>query len=128
MPIRVREGAGTCIDEPDRGHGRISPERIVEFLVLDAEFPRAVSYCIRTADASLHAVTGMRPNGFSCPSEQRMGLLRSELEYAQVDSIFQAGLHEFFDALQAKMNGIDECILHDFFAQKPAQGATGGTS
>ena len=27
-------------------HGRISPERIVEFLLLDGEFPRALRYCI----------------------------------------------------------------------------------
>ena len=97
-------------------HGRISPERIVEFLLLDGEFPRAVSYCIHLADGALHAITGVRPGGFSCPSEQRMGLLRSELEYAQVETILQAGLHEFFDALQTKMNTIDECILGDFFA------------
>ena len=100
-------------------HGRISPERIVEFLVLDIDFPRAVSYAIRTADASLHAITGMRSGGFSCPSEQRMGRLRSELEYAQVDGIFQTGLHEFCDSLQAKMNAIDVSILGDFFAQRP---------
>lgn len=107
-------------------HGRISPEKIVEFLVLDAEFPRAVGYCIRTADASLHAITGMRSGGFSCPSEQRLGRLRSELEYAQVDSIFQAGLHEFCDSLQAKMNAIDEGIRGDFLAQRPYAQSAGG--
>ena len=32
-------------------HGRIAPERIVEFLLLDGEFPRAVRYCIGLADA-----------------------------------------------------------------------------
>ena len=31
-------------------HGRIAPERIVEFLLLDSEFPRAVRYCIGLAD------------------------------------------------------------------------------
>ena len=40
-------------------HGRIAPDRIVEFLLLDNEFPRAVRYCIGLADRSLHAITGV---------------------------------------------------------------------
>jgi uncharacterized alpha-E superfamily protein len=31
-------------------HGRITPQSIVEFLVTDREFPRAIHYCIRQAD------------------------------------------------------------------------------
>jgi uncharacterized alpha-E superfamily protein len=91
--------------------------------LLDGEFPRAVRYCIGLADNSLHAITGTRLGAFSCATEQRLGLLRSELDYAHVDSILQAGLHEFFDGLQLRMNTIDEFIRGDFFAQKIAQGA-----
>jgi uncharacterized alpha-E superfamily protein len=107
--------------------GRILPERIVEFLLLDADFPRAVRYCTCLADQSLQFITGSRPGAFSCVSEQRMGMLRSELDYTHVNTILEAGLHEFFDALQAKMNTIDVCILGDFFAQEmPQSGAAAG--
>ena len=106
--------------------GRISPDRIVEFLLLDGEFPRAVRYCIGLADASLHSITGTRPAAFSCASEQRIGMLRSELDYAQVESILKGGLHEFFDSLETKMNTIDECILGDFFGQRPQSAGAGG--
>jgi len=101
-------------------YGRLAPERVVEFLLLDGEFPRAVRYCIGQADNSLHTITGTRLGAFSCTSEQRLGLLRSELDYAQADPILRSGLHEFFDGLQIKMNLIDECIRGDFFAQKMA--------
>ena len=107
-------------------YGRISPERVVEFLLLDGEFPRAVRYCLGLADNSVHAITGTRLGAFSCGAEQRLGLLRSELDYAHVDPILQAGLHEFFDGLQAKMNTIDECIRGDFFAQRPISIGAGG--
>jgi len=100
--------------------GRISPDRVVEFLVLDNEFPRAVRYCIGLADQALHAITGTPRGEFSCASEQKLGLLRSELDFTRVEAILSGGLHEFFDALQTKMNTIDECILMDFFARKPA--------
>jgi uncharacterized alpha-E superfamily protein len=107
-------------------YGRISPDRIVEFLLLDGDFPRAVRHCVGLADQSLHAITGTPPGAFSCASEQRLGILRSELDYAQVEPIIRSGLHEFFDALQAKMNRIDECILGDFFEQRPIVAAAAG--
>jgi uncharacterized alpha-E superfamily protein len=106
-------------------HGRIVPDRIVEFLLLDGEFPRAVRFCIGLADRSLHAITGAPPGAFSCSSEQRLGRLRSELDYAQVEPILQSGFHEFLDALQVRMNIVDECVLRDFFAIKVSHaGAT----
>lgn len=100
--------------------GRIAPERIVEFLLLDGEFPRAIRYCISRADRSLRAITGAPAGTFSCASEQHLGMLRGELDFARVEPILTAGLHEFCDALQTKMNTIDEYVLNDFFAQQPA--------
>ena len=96
-------------------HGRISPERIVEFLLLDHEFPRALRYCVGRADRSLHVITGTAADTFSCSAEQRLGILRSELDFARVETILAGGLHEFCDALQVKMNTIDQCIANDFF-------------
>jgi uncharacterized alpha-E superfamily protein len=101
-----------------KAHGRIVPLRIVEFLLLDSDFPRAVRHCVGAADRSLHAITGTPAASFSCVSEQRMGLLRSELDYARVETILAGGLHEFLDGLQGKMNKIDECVLEDFFARR----------
>jgi uncharacterized alpha-E superfamily protein len=104
-------------------YGRIVPIRIVEFLLLDGDFPRAVRHCVASADYSLHAITGTPVASFSCVSEQRLGLLRSELDYAQVEAILAGGLHEFLDGLQAKMNRIDECVLENFFARRAMSAA-----
>ncbi len=97
-------------------YGRIAPERIVQFLLLDGDFPRAIRYCIGRADRSLHAITGTPGGTFSCASEQRLGQLRGELDFARVEPILTGGLHEFCDALQTKMNTIDDCVSADFFA------------
>ena len=109
-------------------YGRITPDRVVEFLLLDGEFPRAVRYCLGLADNSLHSITGTRLGAFSCGAEQRLGLLRSELDYAHVGPILEAGLHEFFDGLQFKMNRIDECIHEDFFAMKRNSHSSGSAA
>ena len=39
-------------------HGHIAPDKIIEFLVLDREFPRSVHYCLTSANDSLHAISG----------------------------------------------------------------------
>jgi len=106
-------------------HGRILPDTIVDFLLLDHRFPRAVRYSISHADQALHAITGSAAGTFSCSSEQRLGQLRSELDFADVGSILLDGLHEFLDGLQTKMNTIDECVLADFFVHAPAMSAAG---
>ena len=100
-------------------HGRISPRDIVEFLVLDREFPRSIHYCIDPADESLHAITGVPMGSYRYPSEQLMGLLRSELDFTSVDSIIRRGLHEYLDGLQIKMNSIDNSVCERFFRLAP---------
>jgi len=100
-------------------YGRLTPPKIVEFLLLDTEFPRAVRYCLWTASSSLHAITGTPVGSFRNEAEQRLGLLRSEMDYAQVDQIIHQGLHEFLDAFQTKLNLIDEKVFQTFFALRP---------
>ena len=94
--------------------GRIAPSDVVDFLVMDGEFPRAVRYCIRSASEALHAITGTPLGAFSCASEQLMGQLRAELDFTSVESVIRGGLHEYLDRLQLKMNAIDSRLRDDF--------------
>jgi uncharacterized alpha-E superfamily protein len=107
-------------------HGRIAPDRIVEFLLLDREFPRAVHYCLNVAEESLHAISGTPVGTFRNPAERRLGQLRSELGYARVDDIIGDGLHQFLDGLQGKLNAVGDAIFETFFALRPVDtGAVG---
>ncbi len=98
---------------------RIIPERVVEFLALDREFPRAIHYCLIKADYSLHAISGSAADSFSNRAEQRLGQLRSELSYAHVQDIMIEGLHEFLDSLESKLNRVGDGIFETFFALRP---------
>jgi uncharacterized alpha-E superfamily protein len=98
---------------------QISPTRIVEFLVLDREFPRAVHYCINAADDSLRAISGTRLGTFRNAAEQRLGRISAELNYTQVPEIIGSGLHEFLDELQVRLNGVGDAIYNTFFALQP---------
>lgn len=95
-------------------YGRITPPSVVAFLVMDHEFPRAVRHCIRSANESLHAITGTPEDTFNYRCEQLMGQLCAELDFTSVASVIQTGLHEYLDRLQAKMNSIDTSLRSDF--------------
>lgn len=97
----------------------ITVHRVVHFLVLDRHFPRAIQFCVNHADDSLHAISGSPQNTFQNSAEQRLGRLRAELSYGDVQSIVDQGLHQFIDNLQVKLNGIAESIQDTFFAMRP---------
>ncbi|MBI2192681.1 MAG: alpha-E domain-containing protein [Planctomycetes bacterium] len=100
-------------------HGPISPNRVVDFLLLDREFPRSVRYCLNLAQESLHAISGTPLGTFGNLAEQRLGQLQSELAYAHADEIIREGLEEFLDAFQTKLNLTGEAIFETFIALRP---------
>jgi uncharacterized alpha-E superfamily protein len=102
-------------------YGRICVRDIVEFLVLDREFPGAIHQCIASADQCLRSITRSNPGSFEYRSEQLMGILHAELDYASVDHILDSGLHEYLDMLQRKMNAIGDHLLLDFFGSHPQE-------
>ncbi|MCI0536350.1 MAG: alpha-E domain-containing protein, partial [Verrucomicrobiales bacterium] len=99
-------------------HGRISPRGVVEFLLLDREFPRAIQFSLMAARASLHAISGTPLGTFRHPPEKLLGQLCSDLSYVAVDDVINSGLHEYLDELQTKMNQIGAGVHETFFAFK----------
>jgi len=97
-------------------YGRIVPAEVAEFLILDRDFPRAMHFCLLRSEQSLLAITGSTPGTFRTVAEQRLGRLRSELDYANIAEIIQGGLHEFIDAFQTKLNLVGEAVQETFFA------------
>ena len=100
-------------------HGRMTPQQVAEFLLLDREFPRAVRFCVGRAEQSLLRITGGTTGHFSNRAEQYLGRLRAELDYTNIDEIFATGLHEFIDQFQEKLNGVGDAISDTFFAVEP---------
>lgn len=105
-----------------RVHGRISPERVADFLILSREFPRSIHFCVIKSQESLAEITGSALGTFANLVEQRTGRLRAELDYTSVANIIDRGLHEYIDDLQTQLNDIGQAIFDDFFRVKPVDG------
>jgi uncharacterized alpha-E superfamily protein len=95
-------------------HDRIDPEGVVRYLVLDADFPRAIRFCVARCLDSLRAIAG--GTGFGSAAERLLGRLDSELCYIDVGEIFGQGLGAFLSGIQDSCNRIgDEIHLAYFF-------------
>jgi uncharacterized alpha-E superfamily protein len=107
-------GSASALEAYRQKHGRVSPNCVVEFLVLDREFPRSIHFCLTQADQSLHAISRTPSDTFSNAVERRIGQLRAELDYTSVGDIMAGGLHQYLGAFQAKLNAVG-CAIHETF-------------
>jgi uncharacterized alpha-E superfamily protein len=107
-------------------HGAVSRRGVADFLIFDREFPRAMHFCLIKAEESLLAITGGAKGAYSNPAEQRLGRLRSHLDYGAIDEILggPGGLHGFIDGFQTDLNHASQAVFETFFALRP-MGTTG---
>jgi uncharacterized alpha-E superfamily protein len=131
MPIDELEWAAllesaSAFETYRKRFGRIAPARVVELLLLERQFPRAVSYALTKAERSLHAITGAPIGAGETSAERRVGRLRGELERADVGALFAGGLDAYLGALQTDLDGVGEAIHDTFFEARAGRG--GATS
>lgn len=106
-------------------HGRITPVAIVEFLLLNGEFPRAVRFCLNSARDSLHAISSAGSDSRGKSADKLLAHICSDLAHANVNDIIKGGLHEYLDALQTNLNRASTGIYERFFATRlPETGRT----
>ena len=100
-----------------KAFGKLDVVNIIKFLVFDREFPRAMRYCLVQAEESLHEIAGSERYTFETKAEKEMGKLRSDLDYTDVNDIFEFGLHEYLDQFQSKLDHVGRAIGETFFAK-----------
>ena len=100
--------------------GPIEPHNVVDFLILNREFPRAIRYCLFRANQSLRTISGTPEGSFQNTPEQVLGRLLAELDYTVIDEIITRGLHEYLDAFQTRLNRLDNAISETFFTNSPS--------
>ena len=94
---------------------RIDPKNVVNFLILDAHFPRSMRFCISHAEQRLHTISGSQIDEYTNPAERHLGRLASELIYTDIDDIIKIGVHEYVDQFQVRLNQAGAGIAETFF-------------
>lgn len=107
--------SASALETYRQSHGRITPQAVAEFLILDRDFPRALRFCLIRAEQSLLAITSGTTGTYRNQAEQKLGRLRAELDYTSVSDIVGGGLHEFIDDFQRKLNEVGHAVNMTFF-------------
>ena len=95
----------------------VNPRLVAEFLLLNEDFPRSVRFCVDECNHALRKISGVAGGRFSNDAEKLAGRLLSELQFATIDEIFEAGLHDYLDRLQGKLNDIGVALFNAYIVQ-----------
>ena len=93
-------------------HRRMDPASVVDFLLLSSDFPRAVLYCLRSAEVQL-SVLGEGVPGVG-RSRRMLGRLRASVEYRNVDELVEEGLEAFLEDLEDGVRDVAACVDTEF--------------
>lgn len=115
--------SASALEAYRKKYGTIQPKAVVEFLILDHSFPRAVHYCLVRAEDSLHAITGTPLTTHQNRAERLCGKLRADLAYTDVEDIMDNGLHEYIDSLESRLNDLGNAITELYFQPPLPDGA-----
>ena len=97
-----------------RTYGLIDHLNVINMIVLDRGFPRAILFCLRAALNCLYRITKDVP----APPHQLLIALIIRIKAMTPQEIINQGLHEFIDDLQKDLNTINDTI-HDTFNPTP---------
>ena len=77
----------------------LRPERIAEFLLLNAEFPRSVRFAAARVESALRAIAQLTARGAGGRAERLAGRLHASLDYGQVDEILSDDPHAYLEGI-----------------------------
>jgi uncharacterized alpha-E superfamily protein len=101
---------------------KLSPSRIAEFLLLNAEFPHSARFCadeVYSAHSAIEESTYRRKGA----SVRRLaGRLCANLGFSQIEEILSGGLHPYLVSIQKECAGIHSAI-HAVYIAYPIESA-----
>lgn len=85
-------------------------DQILEFLLLNEEFPHSIRFSIDNAEQALKAIDRFTETKRAGSITRLIGKLRSDLNFAQIDEIMEYGLSNYLERLQAECGKVHEAV------------------
>jgi uncharacterized alpha-E superfamily protein len=90
----------------------LDPTKVLEFLLLDPEFPRSVLYCLRQVETQIGILTHSVQQ---TKVERAIGTVRARAEYCDIERVLSGGLNQFLEELQSEIYAVGEEVDAHFF-------------
>ncbi len=92
----------------------LRPDRILEFLLLTAEFPHSIRFSVNCTHAALVSIEKFTESKRARHPNRLAGRLRATLDYAQVDEIVAGGLSLYLNGIQEECQHIHDSIYRAY--------------
>jgi uncharacterized alpha-E superfamily protein len=103
----------------------LTPDKILEFLLLDMEFPHSLRFSIDTLQQALEAIHGESGKSRAEPLRRLAGRLQSSLSYSSVDEILNGDVVAYLRGIQFQCRGIHE-MIYELYVDYSIQAALAG--
>jgi uncharacterized alpha-E superfamily protein len=97
--------------------GRVEPEHVVEFLLLSADFPRSVRFCLEESAHALAAIEGRAPVRRLSKADRILGLVLGDLKYRELDQIIKSDLHSFLGSVLERCAQVSRAVQDQYSLQ-----------
>jgi uncharacterized alpha-E superfamily protein len=96
--------------------GQINVANVVEYLLLDREFPRAVMFCLNSCLETLDCI-GEEPTApaKSNPPRRALGRLAADLEYLDIQDVLGENIDPFLGRFLIRLNAVGDEISRLYF-------------
>ena len=88
----------------------LTPARIAEFLLLNAEFPHSLHFSINMMRQALKQIAIITQSHRNQELNRRAGRLQSVLQFSQIDEVLADGLHDFLKGIQQQSQAIHDTV------------------
>ena len=92
--------------------GSIDPRGIAEFLLLDQRFPRSLNFCLDNLRSNLASLA--HQYGHESSAHEVLRGVSSRFHQSSIETIFEAGLHQFIQEFIARNRQVAQAIEHDY--------------
>jgi len=103
----------------------ITPDRILEFLLLDEEFPHSVRFSIDTLQRALEAIHGEGGMSRAEPLRRLAGRLQASLNYSSVDEILSGDVIAYLRGIQYQCAAVHK-MIYELYIDYSIQAALAG--
>ena len=95
--------------------GHLDVQNVVEYLLLNHEFPRAVLFCLDVCRGTLDRIGSEASTTTKSDPRRSLGRLRADLEYLDAHEILGDRMHPFLWNFLLRLNSIGDDIARTYF-------------
>jgi uncharacterized alpha-E superfamily protein len=103
----------------------VTPDRVLEFLLLDEDFPHSVRFSIDTLQCALEAIQGEGGKSRAEPLRRLGGRLQASLHYASVEDILRGDVVGYLREIQMQCRKIHR-TMYELYIDYSIQAALAG--